>query len=232
MHDDASVLIWCGDALPRSFCWTRFGTEAGETIEAILARKEAERQASGGGFFWGIGNSIAPAIAELVRRVDQPEVLFSPIKSRPRRADVAPRCVVRWTSAEGLSGGAFELPSHASITSRWDPARPAQARYALVCSSAEPLEIANAERLNFGALRNLRSGAPLGASQVTAVVHRADTGLDGGDYTVAFRAALVEPYFVRLRRPVPLDHRTHSPLARSRRGSCNCDVGEICSPAR
>ena len=204
MHYDALVAP-SGNALPSSFCWTRFGTEAGETIEAILARKEAERQANGGAFFWGIGNSVAPAVAELVRRVDEPEVLFSPIKSRPRQVDVAPRSVVRWTLAEGLSGDTFELPSHANVTSQWDPNRPARAHYALVCSSAEPLKIADAGRLSFGALRNLRSGAPLGASQVTAVVHRADRSHGGNEYPVAFRAALVAPYFVRLGRPMPLD---------------------------
>src|SRR5689334_16901759 len=34
--------------LPLLFCWTRFGTEAGEPIEAILERKEREREATGG----------------------------------------------------------------------------------------------------------------------------------------------------------------------------------------
>lgn len=206
MHDDAFMAL-CGDSLPRSFCWTRFGTEAGETIEAILARKEVERQANGGMFFWGIGNSVAAAVEELVRRVDEPEVLFSPIKSRPRRVDVAPGRVVRWASAEALSGGVFELPSQARVTSRWNPGRPAGARYALVCSSAEPLAVADAGRLSFAALRNLRSGTPLGASQVTAVVERADAAPGGGEYSVAIRAALVAPYFVRLHRPIPLDDR-------------------------
>jgi hypothetical protein len=207
MHYDA--LMACrADVLPRWFCWTRFGTEAGETIEAILERKEAERQANNGVFFWGIGNSIAPAVTELVRRVGEPEVLFSPIKSRPRQVDSAPACVVRWTLAEALSGGVFELPEYANVTSRWDPARPAARHYALVCSSAGPLEIDDATQISFGALRNLRSGAPLGASQVTAVVHRSDTGQGGGnDYPVAFRAALVAPYFVRLRGPVPMGSR-------------------------
>ena len=205
MHDDA-LMTRRGHSLPRRFCWTRFGTEAGETIEAILARKDAERRANGGIFFWGIGNSVAPAVTELVRRVGRPEVLFSPIKSRPRRVDIAPACVARWTSAEATSGEVFGLPENANVTSRWDPDRPAPTHYALVCSSTEPLEINNAGQLTFGALRNLRSGAPLGASQVTAVVHRADTGQGGGEYPVAFRAALVAPYFVRLRDPVPVDH--------------------------
>ncbi len=212
MHHDASVA--CGEGpLPRVFCWTRFGTEAGETIEAILTRKEAERQANNGVFFWGIGNSVAPAIAELVRRVDQPEVLFSPIKSPPRRVDVAPGSVVQWTSAEGLSGGAVEIPAHTRVISRWNPLRPAGAHYALVCWSGKPVELADAGRLSLQALRNLRSGAPVGASQVTAVVHRAETG-HGGEYAVAFRAALVAPYFVRLREPMPVDERSDSTFRR------------------
>src|SRR4051794_24733355 len=107
--------------LPRVFCWTRFGAEAGEPIERIIERKETERCANGGTFFWGIGNSIAPAITELVRRVRAPEVLLSPIKSRPRNIDVTPRCVVRWTVAEDLMGITEQLPSAVRVTSRWDP---------------------------------------------------------------------------------------------------------------
>jgi hypothetical protein len=199
------------DPLPRSFCWTRFGTEAGETIDAILARKEAERLVNGGFFYWGIGNSIAPAVAELLRSVDEPQVLFSPIRTRPRPVDEAPGCVVRWLSATSLTGELFDLPAATCVTSRWNPARPGGNHYALVCSSEDPLEIADFGELRFGALRNLRSGTPLGASQVTAVVHREDVG-DGSEYTVAFRATLVAPYFVRLRQPIPLeDGSEHDP---------------------
>src|SRR4051794_39093002 len=96
--------------LPAAFCWTRFGPEAGERIEQILARKETERRTNRGTFLWGIGNSIAPAVAELIRRVDRPEVLFSPIRSRPRRVDVAPAVTVRWTLTEDLWGNVQPLP--------------------------------------------------------------------------------------------------------------------------
>lgn len=109
-------------AEPRCFCWTRFGTEAGETVEAILARKELERQANDGVFYWGVGSSVGPGIEELVRSVDTPEVFFSPIKSRPRRVDVAPAAGVNWTWAQGLTCGAFRLPADVRVTSRWDPA--------------------------------------------------------------------------------------------------------------
>ena len=203
MHHDASVPNR-DHSLPRSFCWTRFGTEAGETIDAILARKEAERQANGGVFYWGIGNSIAPAVAELLRWVDEPQVLFSPIRTRARPVDEAPGCVVRWLSATGLTGELFDLPGAICVTSRRDPARPGGNHYALVCSPEDPLEIADVGKLRFGALRNLRGGTPLGASQVTAVVQREDAGA-GSEYTVALRATLIAPYFVRLRQPIPLE---------------------------
>src|SRR4051794_11590339 len=103
--------------IPHSFCWTRFGTEAGEAIDEILARKETERRANHGVFFWGIGTALGPAIRELLRYVVGPEVLFSPMRSRPRQVDVAPKCVVRWRSGEGLNGAPYELPDEAIVTS-------------------------------------------------------------------------------------------------------------------
>jgi hypothetical protein len=184
--------------LPEAFCWTRFGTEAGERIEKILERKEAERLSCSGVFFWGIGNSVAPAIAELLRQTDRPEVLFSPLRSRPRQVDVTPGRVVRWTAGETRSGR-FELPPGARVTSRRETSsrRP---HYALVCSSAQALAFGDFGQLDFYSLRNLIRGTRLGASQVTAVVKRlprADVG--GPSYPVALRAVLVEPYFLRLR---------------------------------
>jgi hypothetical protein len=37
------------------FVWTRVGSNAGEEIQSITARKEAEREAGGGEFWWGVG---------------------------------------------------------------------------------------------------------------------------------------------------------------------------------
>jgi hypothetical protein len=184
--------------LPISFCWTRFGTEAGEPIGSILHRKEMERLANDGTFYWGIGNSVAPGVAALLERVAAPEVLFSPIKSRPRVVDIAPTSIVRWREATTLTGDRITLPETIRVTSR-----PSRSHYALVCCVTDPLDIAHLGRLGFGELRNLVSGHPLGASQVTAVVSReVDASLEGdGGYVVALRARLVEPYFVRLAAP-------------------------------
>jgi len=195
-------------ALPDCFCWTRFGAEAGQTSEQILARKEQERIANRGCFLWGVGNAVGPSVKDLVLRTASPEVLFSPIKSTPRAEHVAPAAVVAWTQAETLTGEAFQLPSYSLVTSRYDPSAPRGAHYALVCFSDQPLTPSRSqETIYFSALRNLRSGRRLGASQVTAVVRR-DTnhGPHDRDYDVAIRAKLVSPYFIRLQRPVPIKH--------------------------
>lgn len=194
----------CAPELPRVFCWTRFGTEAGESIEAILARKEAERRSNDGLFLWGIGNSIVPGLEELLAREPAPEVLFSPIRTPPRDVDVDPPAVASWTAARAMGGAAFALPEYSTVTSRYDPARPAARHYALVCASPVPLRVEAAATLTFSGLRNLRSGAPVGFSQVTAVVSREDGHEGADDYPVAFRAALVAPYFVSLHEPRPL----------------------------
>jgi hypothetical protein len=192
-----------GESLPLIFCWTRFGTEAGEPIETILERKERERRATRGVFFWGVGNSVAPGVAELVRRATSPEVLFSPIKSRPRAVDVHPPALTRWHGGVTLSGERITLPQTACVMS----GRSKAPHYALVCESHERLRPRDIGQLKFGALRNLVSRNPLGASQVTAVVERLLDRDDGREYMVALRARLVAPFFIRLVDPVvePVD---------------------------
>lgn len=192
--------------LPVHFCWTRFGTEAGQTAAHILRRKEQERLANGGIFLWGIGNSVAPSIRELVRNYEFPEVLFSPIRSSPKQIDVEPECVVAWTWGETDEGKTFSLPQYCLVTSRQNTVSPKTSHYALVCFSGTPLNSCETPHtLEFDALRNFLSGNPLGASQVTAVVQRDDAvPIRGGKYPVVLRAHLVPPFFIRLRGPIPV----------------------------
>ena len=191
-------------ALPDHFCWTRFGTEAGQTAQAILHRKEQERSANNGVFLWGIGNSVGPGIKELARMCEFPEVLFSPIKSPPRTLDAAPECVVAWTVGETSDGTEFPLPYYSLVTSRLNTSSPKKTHYALVCYSSEPLYCSSSpHKLEFSALRNLLSGNPVGASQVTAIVRREATALSEGClYDVPLRAHLVPPFFIRLHEPM------------------------------
>ena len=192
--------------LPPYFCWTRFGTEAGQAIAQILQRKEQERAANGGLFFWGIGNALGPSMEELLSKTANPEVLFSPIKSVPRSVDSQPAAVVSWTAAETFRGEPFNLPEQTLVTSRYDPHAPRESSYALVCFSPVPLNQASCDgQISSTALRNLRTGRPVGASQVTAIVETVEsvTGKTSM-YEVVIRAKLVEPYFLRLRAPLAL----------------------------
>jgi hypothetical protein len=186
--------------IPLQFCWTRFGTEAAQSIHQILVRKEEERQANHGLFLWGIGNAVGPSILELVRRANVPEVIFSPIRSAPREEDVAPPAVVAWTAGSTICGDRYELPKTVLVTSRFVPSQPRRSHYALVCYSEQRLSLASSgRRIAFRSLRNLISGRKVGASQVTAVVERrTDAVEDACQYDVALRARLVPPFFVKL----------------------------------
>jgi hypothetical protein len=192
--------------IPKHFCWTRFGTESAQSVTQIIARKNEERLLGGGIFLWGIGNAVGRSIRELLRVETCPQVLFSAIKSAPKPVDVNPHAVVAWTSATGLDGSCFELPSRALVTSRIDPDAPRSAHYALVCNSSGPLEFSSRGcHLRFGALRNLATGRPVGASQVTAVVeYEHGRAADSAKYDVALQAQLVSPFFIRLGNPVTL----------------------------
>lgn len=189
--------------LPEAFCWSRFGTEAGEKIESILQRKEVERRANDGLFLWGIGNSVGPGLHALLECCDAPEVLFSPIRSRPRQIDMSPPQLFVWRAGITLNGDRYEIPETIRVTSSGTELG-ATRHYALVCSSPQPLQVSDLGRLSFSQLRNIASGRALGASQVTAVVRRGDGMVPtGNEYVVALRVALVPPYFLRLQEPVP-----------------------------
>jgi hypothetical protein len=184
---------------PRYFCWSRFGTEAGEEIEGILSRKEKERVDNGGIFLWGIGNAVAPSMRRLVQLERRPEVIFSPIRSAPRQRDVVPDRVVIWTAARTLEGDSYELPAGSIVTSAGRRDR----HYALVCASSFPLRAnPDAEMLEFSGLRNLLTNRPVGASQVTAIVRYTQRRASSRTcYAASIRAELVFPFFVELAAP-------------------------------
>lgn len=194
--------------IPQAFCWTKFGPEAGEGADAILARKERERLANGGLFLWGIGNSVTSGIRELVRREPEPLVLFSPMRAKPRLFDVAPSHVVRWHRARRIDGMQWAIPDASRVTSRGVTGTGMAKRnhYALVCRSDMPIvaHMGDTPRLDFGALSNLVSGSPVGYSQVTSVVgYWPHAVKDGVAYSVRFWAQLVFPYFIQLFDPAP-----------------------------
>ncbi|MGD9562526.1 MAG: hypothetical protein AB7F88_09945 [Pyrinomonadaceae bacterium] len=189
------------ESLPDQFCWTRFGGEAAEPVESILIRKEKERLANGGLFLWGIGNAIGPSVLELMQHTTRPKVVFSPIKATPKQKDLDPPAVVMWTEAVDLDGEEFLIPPNSLVTSRFDPDTPKNHHFALVCYSSTPLlPLQRRFKIGFQELSNLRTGRPVAASQVTAIVERKETESENRSmYDVAILAELIEPYFVRLK---------------------------------
>ncbi len=194
--------------LPDHFVWTRYGTESGEAVDSILARKEQERQACGGIFLWGIGNSVAPSVRKLLARLEGRDlsVVFSPMLSPPRAVDLAPVDVVVWQSALGIDAQEWEMPAGTVVTSRGGAAGVSKSRhYALVCQRNEALRVNDSgERFAIADLTNFASGNPVGHSQVTAVVHCTGRSADG-PYVAAVIATLAYPYVVELSDPVKVD---------------------------
>lgn len=188
--------------LPEVFCWTRFGTEAGETAAEIFERKERERCANGGTFLWGIGNAIGPSLLRLLAHTSKPKVIFSPMQSAPKARDVSPERVVRWLKGRTLEGDIIDLPRDSYVTSGHIAGSRLRRRYALVCDRSEPIRHRELGRFYMGQLFNLASGCDVGSSQVTAVVGwEASRPATGPAYVVALRATLVHPYFVELAEP-------------------------------
>jgi hypothetical protein len=178
--------------------------EAGQSLEVIVSRKELERAAGLGRFFWGVGTSLGPRLFELLRDVPRPMVLFSVMRAKPKRQDVRPDTVVLWTSYNDALGRRRRLPEHALVLSRGSTARgPKERHYALVCHSRSPLDLTEVAQIRLGHFRNWGStSSRIGSSQVTAIVEHRAARDPGPLYGVELVAELADPYFVRLDDPV------------------------------
>jgi len=182
----------------QTFVWTKMQTAAGEALPKIVARKEAERAAGNGEFWWGIGNSLGMALFDAAKVGNDLPVLFSTMLSLPNRDDTAPAEVYLWTSYRDIAGADRDLPAHVIVTSRSGSDR--LRYYALVCGSTVPIALGD-----YGPFDRRRcctlSGKIPATTQVTALLRGdPDAGHDGGAYRVAFRARLVEPWSVKLTR--------------------------------
>lgn len=198
-------------------CWSRMQSEAGQSLDVIIARKERERLAGGGLFFWGVGNAPATISSVLARAGLPVPVIFSIMKSRPKTIDVSPSRTVVWRRYIDAYGAERELPAHALITSRADsPSGPKRVHYALMCRSSEPLVLkSNPPLFDPTAFRNAGgTGAPVGNSQVTALLKRVKQDAQCSDYEANLEASLAGDYWVRLTDPVEIDYRKADLLRR------------------
>jgi hypothetical protein len=200
----ASSLRFRLDANQEYVCWSRMQAEAGQALDAIVRRKELERRAGNGMFCWGVGNAPAIVTNALARLGHPVTAVFSIMKSRPKAVDLHPGKTVAWRQYVDVDGAVRKLPPHVLVTSRAESATgPKSKHFALMCWSDKPLAIQHGEPFDPAAYRNAGgAGAPVGASQVTALLRR--TSQDGGStaYEANLRAQLVGAYWIRLVDPV------------------------------
>lgn len=194
-------------------CWSRMQAEAGQTLDAIMRRKEMERRAGRGFFCWGVGNAPATVTSALARLGYPVAAIFSIMKSRPKAADIQPARTLAWRRYVDSTGAVRPLPRHVLVTSRGDSAGgPKDRHFALMCWSEEPLAIQRGLPFDPSAYRNASgAGAPVGASQVTALLKRTSDGDRTTGYEANMCAWLAGSYWVRLTDPV----------------ECDADMGEV-----
>ena len=184
------------------------GAESGQALETILARKELERASSDGTFYWGVGNGLGDGPGAVEARERLPQVVFSTIRGVANPRDSRPSRVVMWLSSSGSSGRSLPLPPFVLVTSRayTQSGLLKRAHFALLCRSVSSLSPVSDIELNFCAMRNLRTGRPLGYSQVTAVVEmsKGSVAARSTNYAVELVAEWQRPFVARLTNPVTL----------------------------
>jgi hypothetical protein len=209
--------------LPATFVWSRMGIESGEALDAIITRKDWERQLGGGLFYWGVGHSLGTTAVKATMPDGSLKVVFSRMRSTAKSHDVNPDNVAVWTATKSVEGEVTPLRAHVLVTSRatLPSGKPKLNHYALVCASDDSLNKSPGARLSLADVSNFKTGRPVGGSQVTAVVaYREPPQVPADGYPVHFIANLVSPYQVKLANPRVLSRNELESIERiSRSGS-------------
>ncbi len=193
-----------GSASPRFLCWTKMQAEAGQNLADIFRRKEYERKAGNGVFFWGIGS---PLDFSRLRSSDRVDLIFSTMLSAPKTEDKNPESVLVWRKYLNASGQEVDLPPHVLLTSRaTTKLGPKKRHYALVCHSEKELVLADEGEFDPMAYRNAGpNGGKVGFSQVTSLLERTSEASATSRYRINFRAELRRPFLAKLCDPVLLE---------------------------
>lgn len=198
-------------------CWTRMHAESGQDIQSIIARKDVERRAGGGLFFWGVGNPPSRAIRGLASKADTIDVVFSIMKTKPKRRDSAPSGILAWRTYFDVNGVETPIPPHVLVTSRMENSTGMKkVHYALMCQSHDELCLSNKRPFDPSAYRNVGdAGRPISPSQVTALAVRICAESPVSDYRINLRARLTGSYWVKLGRPCVISENGFAALNRA-----------------
>jgi len=178
------------------FVWTEISFEAGESPEHTILRKEAERIAGSGEFWWGVNAPLGITVETRAERSGGTlPALFSKSRTTEERHSSQVRIWDTWRSLlhPQIHG---RIPDHVVLTSGHDPGR-RQARYAFICRSetmiingtigfcdlAQCLSLKGAQRVpHLRKAHVLRKDEPLLSSKGSS---------SQSVYSIAFKATLV-----------------------------------------
>jgi hypothetical protein len=123
-----------------SFVLSEIGPDAGETPEHIILRKEAERAAGAGEFWWGLGRSLGSSVEVMAQRNGGTlPALFSKSRTTETTQGSEVRIWNAWRSVLHPDQQG-RIPDHVIATSGHAPNR-RQTRYAFICRSADELAL-------------------------------------------------------------------------------------------
>jgi hypothetical protein len=136
-------------------------------------------------------------LARLAMHVD---VVFSVMKTKPKLVDRHPRELWVWRGYTDRYGNTQPLPNHVLVISgNRGQVSPRRVHYALICKSDWPLTLECIRPFDVTAYRNFGgTGAPVAASQVTALLRRVSGEKLEGPYSINMRAHLTGDYWVKL----------------------------------
>jgi hypothetical protein len=186
-----------------SFVWTEILFEAGESPEHIILRKEAERIAGSGEFWWGVDAPLGITVEVRAERSGGTlPVLFSKSRTTEERHSSQIRIWDAWRSLlhPQVHG---RIPDHVVITTGYDLGK-RQARYALTCRSDDKLTGAAIGFCDLAQCWSLKGSQRVPHVRKAHVLRKDEPLLSRRGpssqsvYSIAFKAALVGHCFVLL----------------------------------
>ena len=186
------------------FVWSEIGPDAGETPEHIIIRKEAERVAGAGEFWWGLGASLGVSVEVMAQRNGGTlPALFSKSKGIETQQNSEVRIWNAWRSVLHPDQQG-RIPGHIIVTSGHDPKK-RQTRFALICRSAVELALGTVGFCELDQCRTVRGGrqrvdALRGAQLLTKrePLISPHGSPSQSVYRIAFKATLVGHCYVQL----------------------------------
>jgi len=187
------------------------GQDAGQPLDEIIIRKEAERKTRGE-FWWGLGTALGPHVEKVARlNGGTLPLLFSEALGNQKQAPN--ENIYVWNGWQSVRKGRYRtydsgsIPKHALVLGG-NPDRP---YYSLVCRCDTELVLGNHGPFDPAQCRTTKGIRP-GVSQRAALL-TGQVKHPQGLYRIAVSAHLVVPWFVRLTYPRVL---TAAELARVR----------------